>query len=96
MTFVEMIVDEMNKHSQNMTLDAVYRIAQLQGDLSPADVAIMVGMKFLRSVIRQLAVHLSRSGLSYVDLRTRLGSSPSTPSTRSSQGDNVEFKRKVR
>lgn len=96
MTFVEMIVDEMNKHSQNLTLDAVHRIAQLQGDPSAADVAMMVGMKFLRSVIRQLAVHLSRSGLSYVDLRTRLGSSPSTSTSRSSQGDNVQFKKKVR
>lgn len=96
MTFVEMIVDEINKHSQYLTLDSVHRITQLQGDPSPGDVAIMVGMKFLRSVIRQLAVHLSRSGLSYVDLRTRLGASPSTSNARNGQGDNVEFKRKVR
>lgn len=95
-SFVETIITEMNKHSQYLTLDAVHRVSELHSTPSPRDIALMVGIKFLRSVIRQLAVHLSRSGLSYVDLRTRLGSSPSTSNVRNSQSDNVEFKRKVR
>ena len=95
-SFVETIITEMNKHSQYLTLDTVYRASELHSTAGPKDTAMMVGMKFLRSVIRQLAVHLSRSGLSYVDLRTRLGSSPSASNVRNSQSDNVEFKRKVR
>lgn len=95
-SFVETIITEMNKHSQCFTLDAVHRVSELHSPPSPRDVAMMVGIKFLRSVIRQLAVHLSRSGLSYVDLRTRLGSSPTAFNGRNSQSDNVEFKRKVR
>lgn len=95
-SFVETIITEMNKHPQLLTLDAVHRISELHIPPSARDVAMLVGIKFLRSVIRQLAVHLSRSGLSYVDLRTRLGSSPSASNVRNVQSDNVEFKRKVR
>ena len=95
-SFVETIVSEMNKHSEHLTLDAVHRSSELHGASSARDVAMVVGIKFLRSVIRQLAVHLSRSGLSYVDLRTRLGSAPSGNNVGSSQSDNLEFKRKVR
>lgn len=95
-SFVETIITEMNKHPQLLTLDAVHRISELHIPPTARDVAMMVGIKFLRSVIRQLAVHLSRSGLSYVDLRTRLGSSPSASNVRNAQSDNVEFKRKVR
>lgn len=95
-SFVETIVTEMNKHSENLTLEAVHRSSELQDASNPGAVALMVGVRFLRSVIRQLSVHLSRSGLSYVDLRTRLGSSPSASNVRNSQSDNLEFKRKVR
>ena len=95
-SFVETIVTEMNKHSEHITLDAIQRISELNGVSSAGDVAVLVGIKLLRSVIRQLAVHLSRSGLSYVDLRTRLGSSSSASNVRNSQSDNLEFKRKVR
>jgi len=95
-SFVETIITEMNKHPQLLTLDALHRISELHIPPTARDVAMMVGIKFLRSVIRQLAVHLSRSGLSYVDLRTRLGSSPSASNVRNVQSDNVEFKRKVR
>lgn len=95
-SFVETIVTEMNKHPHLLTLDAVHRISEINIPPAARDVALMVGIKFLRSVIRQLAVHLSRSGLSYVDLRTRLGSSPSASNIRNVQSDNVEFKRKVR
>ena len=95
-SFVETIVTEMNKHSENLTLDAVHRSSELHDASNPGAVALMVGVRFLRSVIRQLSVHLSRSGLSYVDLRTRLGSSPSDSNVRNSQSDNLEFKRKVR
>ena len=95
-SFVETIVSEMNKYSEHLTLEAVHRASELLDASSARDVAMMVGVKFLRSVIRQLAVHLSRSGLSYVDLRTRLGSGPSASNNRNSQGDNLEFKRKVR
>ena len=95
-SFVETIITEMNKHPQLLTLDAVHRISELDIPSAARDVAMTVGIKFLRSVIRQLAVHLSRSGLSYVDLRTRLGSSPSASNVRNAQSDNVEFKRKVR
>ena len=95
-SFVETIVTEMNKYPHLLTLDAVQRISEINIPPAAKDVALMVGIKFLRSVIRQLAVHLSRSGLSYVDLRTRLGSSPSASNIRNVQSDNVEFKRKVR
>ena len=95
-SFVETIITEMNKHPEFLTLDAVHRISELHIPPTARDVTMTVGIKFLRSVIRQLAVHLSRSGLSYVDLRTRLGSSPSASNVRNVQSDNVEFKRKVR
>ena len=95
-SFVETIVTEMNKHSENLTLEAVHRSSEQHDASNPGAVALMVGVRFLRSVIRQLSVHLSRSGLSYVDLRTRLGSSPSASNVRNSQSDNLEFKRKVR
>lgn len=95
-SFVETIIKEMNKHSEELTLDAVVRCGELSDALDPKDAPLVVGIRFLRSVIRQLAVHLSRSGLSYVDLRTRLGSRPSPRSGRNSQSDNLEFKRKVR
>lgn len=95
-SFVETIINEMNKHSKYLTMDAVHRSSELNSAADPKDVPLVVGVRFLRSVIRQLAVHLSRSGLSYVDLRTRLGSSPSASNVRNSQSDNMEFKRKVR
>ena len=95
-SFVETIIKEMNKHSEELTLDAVVRCGELSDALDPKDAPLVVGIRFLRSVIRQLAVHLSRSGLSYVDLRTRLGSRPSPRSGRNGQSDNLEFKRKVR
>ena len=95
-SFVETIVNEMNKYSECITLEAVQGVGELNSASSPREVAMTVGIKFLRSVIRQLAVHLSRSGLSYVDLRTRLGSNSSSSSGRNSQSDNLEFKRKVR
>lgn len=95
-SFVETIINEMKKHSKGLTLETVLRYDELYNASNPKDIPLIVGVRFLRSVIRQLAVHLSRSGLSYVDLRSRLGSRPTASSGRNSQSDNLEFKRKVR
>lgn len=97
-SFVETIIKEMNKYPTELILEATRRNKDQEGPFTPSGLAIAVGMKFLRAVIRQMAVHLSRSGVSYVDLRSRLGSSSQTSSISfgSDQNQNVEFKQKVR
>ena len=95
-SFVETIVTEMNKHATYLTLDMVLGSNLLKNVTSPRDVAFSVGLKFLRSVIRQLAVHLSRSGLSYVDLQSRIGSGALSNNSRHGQSDSANFMRKVK
>jgi len=97
-TFVETIIKEMNKYPNELLLEATKQNTDSEGHFAPSGLAIAVGMKFLRAVIRQMAVHLSRSGVSYVDLRSRLGSSSQSSSISfgSDQNQNVELKQKVR
>ena len=94
-SFVETVIQEMNKYAAELTLESVLQ-SQEHGPCSQRKIAFAVGLKFVRSVVRQMAVHLSRTGLSYVDLRSRIVTGSATSSPRLSQNGNVEFKRKVR
>lgn len=102
-TLVETIIKEMNKYPQELLLEVTQECQDTGGPYTPGRLAITVGMKFLRAVVRQMSVHLSRSGVSYVDLRSRLASNSSSSSPSSSsvtfgsdQNSNVEFKQKAR
>ena len=96
LSFVETIVEAMNRHAADLSLETVLNSQTLSAPLSRANVAFSVGLRFLRSVVRQMAIHLSQSSLSYIDLRTRVGGSNGVSSLRSGQSDNMEFKRKTR
>ncbi|XP_048584846.1 uncharacterized protein LOC5508594 isoform X2 [Nematostella vectensis] len=98
-TFVETIIKEMNKYPEELKLASSSEGLDREGEGTASRVAIMVGTKFLRAVVRQMSVHLSRSGVSYVDLRSRLGvGSPSGMHSLegSEQSNSVQFKSKVR
>ena len=93
MRFVETIIRELNKHRAGLTLEAVLQSRE-PGPWTDRKLALAVGLRFVRAVVRQMAVHLSRSGLSYVDLRSRIVAG--SASSRSVQNADMEFKRKVR
>ena len=96
LSFVETIIGEMNKYSTDMFLQTILNSETPTASVSSASVAFLVGLKFLRSVVRQMSVHLSKSHLSYIDLRTRVGGNTGGVSLRSTQGDSATFRRKTR